>query len=797
MSRGQLRIYLGAAPGVGKSCAMLAEGQRRHARGTDVVIGLVETHGRRLTAQMAESLEVVPRRAMSYRGAEFTEMDTGAILARRPQVALVDELAHTNVPGCRNAKRWQDVDELLEAGMDVVTTLNVQHLESLNDVVAQITGTRQRETLPDEVARRADQIELVDMTAEALRRRMVHGNIYPPDRIEAALSHYFRPGNLTALRELAMLWLADRVEEGLQRYRAAHGIAAPWETRERILVGVAGVRGEEAVIRRAARIAAQTPGSDLIAAHVAPDDGTAVGEPAILAAHRDLAISLGASYQQIPGSDVAQALLQFAQAENITQMVIGTGRRGRLLALLTGEDIGTRVTHLSGAIDVHHVSREGGRRPNLPSLARSLAGAPPRGIPYLLMTLAALAAALLAAFYLIPPPWPVSLARRVEVLVLAITVLVAVSAALAVQRAARQAARTAQASAEATVLTRLAASVLRGHGAPALLEEMRQVFGLAAVSLLERDQHAARPQARWYVVASAGEQPPEGPAADVAVPAGDSLMLAGRGRVLSPGELRVLRACAARVGTALARHRAELVEAGAEERAAERRARAAVLAATSRDAQEQLALAEQSLVSLAGADPAQDPAERAALITAARRAVRRLGRLVDDLREFSRLHVGAVETYLRPVELDDVLAVSVAELGPGGHHVALRLPEDLPDVIADADLLSRTLTSLTADALHRSPPKCPPVVSAAARADRVEIRIADRGTAWYPDGDGDSLSLRLALDLTEAIGGTLRCEDPAGGGRTVVITLPAAAGRPPGQPAARAPSAPGPVAQPD
>ncbi len=260
---------------------------------------------------------------MRYRGGVFTEMDLDAVLARRPQVALIDELAHTNVPGCRNEKRWQDVDELLAAGIDVVTTLNIQHLESLNDVVAQITGTQQRETLPDEVARRADQIELVDMTAEALRRRMVHGNVYPPDRIEAALTHYFRPGNLTALRELALLWVADRTEEGLQRYRADHGITAPWETRERILVGITGVRGEEAVIRRAARIAARTPGSELLAVHVISGDAVAAGDRRLLTDHRELAISLGASYQEIADGDVARALLRFARAENVNQMVIG------------------------------------------------------------------------------------------------------------------------------------------------------------------------------------------------------------------------------------------------------------------------------------------------------------------------------------------------------------------------------------------------------------------------------------------------------------------------------------------
>ena len=215
--QGQLRVYLGAAPGVGKTYKMLEEGQRRAERGTDVAVGYVETHGRPHTEAMLGDLETVARRSVTYRGATFTEMDVDAILARRPEVVLVDELAHTNVPGSRNAKRWQDIEELLDAGITVITTVNIQHLESINDVVQQITGVPQRETVPDQIVRRAEQIELVDMTPEALTRRMAHGNVYQLDKIDAALSNYFRPGNLTALRELALLWLADAVEENLQR----------------------------------------------------------------------------------------------------------------------------------------------------------------------------------------------------------------------------------------------------------------------------------------------------------------------------------------------------------------------------------------------------------------------------------------------------------------------------------------------------------------------------------------------------------------------------------------------------
>ena len=449
MARGQLRIYLGAAPGVGKTYTMLAEAQRRHARGADVVVGLLETHGRKMTAAMAEGLEIVPRRTMTHRGAIFTEMDLDAVLARHPEVALVDELAHTNVPGCRNPKRWQDVDELLDAGINVISTLNIQHLESLNDVAMQVTGVEQHEKLPDEIARRADQIELVDMTPEALRRRMVHGNVYPPNRVDAALTHYFRPGNLTALRELALLWLADRVEEGLQRYRAEHGIATPWETRERIVVAVAGEEDDQKVIRRAARIAARTPGSDLLAVHVVSDDGLAAGHDAALEAQRALVTSLGGSFRLLPGADVADALLSFARAENATQMVLGASRRSRLLTLIAGKSIPTRLARRAEHIDVHLVSRRGTAE---------------RGH---------WSAQVLTAFHY----------------------------------------RKAQAerdSAQAAALTRLAGCVLRGHDdLPALLEEMRQISGLAAVSLLEWRQNGSG--RACYVVASAGEQPPEGP----------------------------------------------------------------------------------------------------------------------------------------------------------------------------------------------------------------------------------------------------------------------------------------------
>ena len=329
MPIGQLRVYLGAAPGVGKTYKMLEEGHRRAARGTDVVIGYVECHGRRHTEARIGDLEVIGRQTVNYRGSAFTELDLDAILARRPEVALIDELAHTNVPGARNAKRWQDIQQLLAAGITVITTVNIQHLESLNDVVHQITGVPQRETVPDEIVRRAEQIELVDMTPEALRRRMAHGNIYQPERIDASLGNYFRVGNLTALRELALLWLADKVDDQLDRYRAEHNIQRTWEARERVVVALTGGPEGDTIIRRAARISARTKGADLLAVHVARNDGLAGASPAHLARQRVLVESLGGTYHQVVGNDIPAALLDFARGVNATQLVLGASRRGR------------------------------------------------------------------------------------------------------------------------------------------------------------------------------------------------------------------------------------------------------------------------------------------------------------------------------------------------------------------------------------------------------------------------------------------------------------------------------------
>ncbi|CAN5212552.1 hypothetical protein BH11ACT7_BH11ACT7_19360 [soil metagenome] len=354
--RGELRIYLGAAPGVGKTFAMLGEAHRRLERGTDLVAAVVETHGRRKTAELLDGIETVPPRYVDYRGATFAELDVAAVIERHPEVVLVDELAHTNTPGSKNPKRWQDIEELLDAGITVISTVNVQHLESLNDVVAQITGIEQQETVPDAVVRSAQQIELVDVAPEALRRRLSHGNVYAPDRIDAALSNYFRQGNLTALRELALLWLADQVDAALAKYRADHQISETWEARERAVVAVTGGPESETLVRRASRIASKSS-AELMVVHVVRGDGLSGVSAPQMGSIRELATSLGATLHTVVGEDVPTALLDFARARNATQLVIGTSRRSRW-ARIFDEGIGAKTVQQSGKIDVHMVTHE-------------------------------------------------------------------------------------------------------------------------------------------------------------------------------------------------------------------------------------------------------------------------------------------------------------------------------------------------------------------------------------------------------------------------------------------------------
>ena len=774
--RGQLRIYLGAAAGAGKTFDMLSEGHRRLERGADVVVAFVETHGRPHTAALLEGLEIIPRATIPYRGATFEEMDLDAVLARKPEIALVDEFAHTNVPGSRHAKRWEDVEELLAAGIEVISNVNIQHLESLNDVVQKITGVPQRETVPDAMVRAADQVELVDITPEALRRRMAHGNIYPPEKIDAALTNYFRTGNLTALRELALLWLADKVDEGLQRYRAQHGIQGTWEARERVVVALTGGQEGETLIRRGARIAARSTGGDLLAVHVTRSDGLTGADPAALAEQRRLTESLGGTYHQVVGDDIPEALLSFARAENATQLVLGASRRSWLSALLTGPGFGARTIRGSGDIDVHIVTHaqmgrgrglpraRGGltRRRQLmgyllavalcPLLTLVLAGL--RGqlnlisdvLAFLVAVivvalvggfvpaiLVAIAGSLLLNYYFTPPLHLWTIAEANNALALGVFVVVALLVSSVVDRAARRTRQAARASAESELLVTTAGNVLRGQRAlEALLDRVREAFGMESVTLLEcgtiPGTAAHGPTTGWHAVAHSGEPPVARPSdADAEVPVAETLVLALRGRSLPATDRRVLGAFAAYAAVALEQQRLAAEAAEARPIAEADRMRTALLAAVSHDLRTPLASAKAAVTSLRSHEVTWDPEDRDELLATADESLDRLAHLVDNLLDMSRLQAGALSVFPRPAGLDDIVARALDDLGTPRAAVKVDIPDSLPEVRVDPAILERVIVNLTQNALRYSPAGTPPLLAASALGDRVELRVVDRG----------------------------------------------------------------------
>jgi two-component system sensor histidine kinase KdpD len=349
--RASLRVYLGAAPGVGKTYAMLSEGQRRRNRGTDVAVGFVQTYGRPLTIEMLEGLEVTPPKLVDYRGTSFEELDTEAVVARHPEVVLIDELAHTNIPGSVRAKRWEDVFDVLAEGIAVVTTVNVQHLASLNDVVARITGIRQQETIPDWVLDLADQVELVDMSPHALQRRMMHGNVYPDARkTELALRRFFTMENLTALRELALMRVANQVdEELLGRWSKPE---TP-ETRERVVVCVSQPDVSESLIRRGARITSRAHG-DLLVVHVAGHEDPT--NAAWIDRTDRLVRELGGEFEVLKAEDPVEAVLGYAYRQKVTQILVGESLRSRWQELLRGSFVNELIRRSSN-IDIHVIAR--------------------------------------------------------------------------------------------------------------------------------------------------------------------------------------------------------------------------------------------------------------------------------------------------------------------------------------------------------------------------------------------------------------------------------------------------------
>ncbi|MEH0417961.1 sensor histidine kinase [Streptomyces sp. B21-083] len=830
MGRGKLRIYLGAAPGVGKTYAMLSEAHRRVERGTDCVVAFVEHHGRTRTEVMLHGLEQIPRKELPYRGAVFTEMDVDAVLARRPRIALVDELPHTNIPGSRNTKRWQDVEELLAAGIDVISTVNIQHLESLGDVVESITGVRQQETVPDEVVRRADQIELVDMSPQSLRRRMAHGNIYKSDKVDAALANYFRPGNLTALRELALLWVADRVDEYLTEYRSEHQVSRIWGSRERIVVGLTGGPEGRTLIRRAARLAEKGAGGEVMAVYVARSDGLTNASPKELAVQRTLVEDLGGTFHHVVGDDVPVALLDFARGVNATQIVLGVSRR-KTWQYVFGPGVGATVARDSGPdLDVHLITHdEAGKGRGLPvargaRLGRArivwgwlvgvagpvclalLLNAVDLGLAndmllFLALTVAAallgglypaLASAavgsLLLNYYYTPPYHRLTIANPKNIVALVIFFGVAVSVASVVDLAARRTHQAARLRAESEILSFLAGSVLRGETSlEALLDRVRETFGMDSVALLERVSDVDP----WTCAGSVGTRQvvarPED--ADVDMPVGDHMALALSGRVLPAADRRVLAAFAAQAAVVLDRRRLQSQADQARTLAEGNRIRTALLAAVSHDLRTPLAGIKAAVSSLRSDDVAWSEEDRAELLAGIEDGADRLDHLVGNLLDMSRLQTGTVNPLIREIDLDEVVPMALG--GVPEDSVELDIPETLPMVAVDPGLLERSVANLVENAVKYSPDGETVLVAASAIAERVEVRVVDRGPGVpdeakdrifepfqrygdAPRGAGVGLGLAVARGFAEAMGGTLQAEDTPGGGLSMVLTVRAA-----------------------
>ncbi|MDQ0757528.1 two-component system sensor histidine kinase KdpD [Streptomyces canus] len=819
MARGKFRIYLGAAPGVGKTYAMLSEAHRRVERGTDCVVAFLEHHNRPRTEVMLHGLEQIPRKELEYRGSVFTEMDVDAVLARHPQLALVDELAHTNIPGSRNAKRWQDVEEPLAAGIDVVSTVNIQHLESLGDTVESITGVRQQETVPDEVVRRADQIELVDMSPQALRRRMAHGNIYKADKVDAALSNYFRPGNLTALRELALLWVADRVDAYLTEYGSEHRVSKIWGSRERIVVGLTGGPEGRTLIRRAARLAEKGAGGEVLAVYIARSNGLTNASPKELAVQRTLVEDLGGTFHHVIGDDVSSALLDFARGVNATQIVLGVSRR-RGWQYVFGPGVGATVARESGPdLDVHLITHdEAGKGRGLP-VARGarlgrvriiwgwLAGMAGPALLTLLLTnvdadlglandmllfltltvaaallgglLPALASAAFGSFllnyYFTLPLHRLTIADPKNIVALVVFFAVAVSVASVVDLAARRTHQAARLRAESEILSFLAGSVLRGEtNLEALLERMRETFGMESVALLERQSDVTP----WICAGSVGPQPCQYPEdADVDMPVGDHMALALSGRVLPASDRRILAAFAAQAAVVLDRQRLQSKADQAKELAEGNRIRTALLAAVSHDLRTPLAGIKAAVSSLRSDDVAWSEEDQAELLKAIEEGADRLDHLVGNLLDMSRLQTGTVAPLIREIDLDEVVPMALG--GVPEDSVERDIPETLPMVAVDPGLLERSVANLVENAVKYSPADERVLVAASAMADRVEVRVVDRGPGIpdeakdrifepfqrygdAPRGAGVGLGLAVARGFAEAMGGTLNAEDTPG-----------------------------------
>jgi two-component system sensor histidine kinase KdpD len=863
--QGKLKVFFGAAAGVGKTFAMLEAARELRADGADVVAGYVETHGRAETEALLEGLEVLPPLMVDYRGTTLRELDLDAALARRPAVLLVDELAHTNAPGSRHAKRWQDVLELLDAGIDVFTAVNVQHVESLNDVVAKITGVVVRETVPDSVLERADEVELIDLPPDHLLERLREGKVYVPDQAREALESFFRKGNLIALRELALRRTAERVDAEMRVYRREHGVDAIWPAAERLLVCV-GPSPSSARLVRAAKRQADRLDAPWIALNVETPAQLALPEEARdqIVEHMRLAEQLGAETVTVSGHKMSEEILALARARNVTRIIIGKPTRSLWKRIAIGSIVDALVEG-SGDIDVDVISGVGEPagtvRPrrrlqvtDWPGYLHSLAvvagataiaglmfpifGSTTLVMVYLLgvvivatrhgrgpSLLASLLSVAAFDFFFVPPYWTFTVSDTEYLLTFAVMLLVALVISGLTVRMRQQAEAARDRERRTAALYAMSRELASTRGVDELLKIARRhiadVFGAQVAVLLPGadGQLAARGDssselviedrdaavARWVYEhrqpaglgtatlpgATALHLPliaPRGPLGVLAIRPADP------DAVDAPDHLHQLETFANQ--TALAIERALLADEAQEAgvRIEAERLRSSILATVSHDLRTPLSTITGAASTLLESSDRLDARTQRELLESVREEADRLGRLVQNLLEMTRLESGAVQIRREPHPVEEVIGAALSRLGKrlADRRVTTSVPADLPLVLIDDVLIEQVLVNLLDNALKYTPARTPLFIRAVATDRGVTVEVADRGPglprgeedrvfekfyrAAPGGGRGAGLGLAICRGIIDAHGGRIWAHNVPEGGVAFLFTLPIAEG---------------------
>lgn len=799
-------MYLGAAAGVGTTCAMLDEAIRRQGRGTDVMIGCVRTHGRPFTQDRLGRLGGI--------GAPPDELDVDAVLRARPAVVLVDELARRNPPTAVRSHRWQDVDVLLDAGIDVITTVTVQQIGSLADPVRAIVGRSPEDTVPDEFLGRTDQIELVDISPEAIRRRIAHGNVFGPDDLRPEDADLFNSTAFAELRSLMMFWMADRLTAGPGDLRNA---------REKVVVAVTDSPNADVLLRRAARLA-QRSRAPMVGVHVR----RAAGEDDPRRAERRRRVEqLGGAYHELVGDDVAATLLAFADTEGATQLVLGTtGRTGRFRSVRP--TVVDEVIRRATTVDVHVVSTDeratgdgvwSGRRSlstRRQLIAAAIGGAGLAALTWILADarddlsvatslslyllavvaitaaggavpglLAAVAAPLLANWFLIPPYHTFRIADGENVLELVVFLSVAAIVSSFVSISARRAVEAERARREAATLASLTVSGQLDLP-DVVVEQLRRAFHLDGVAVLAPGDEPMQ------VLASAGDAPHRPSDADDVQPLSSGFVVVTRGPALGADDHRVMRAFLGQLSRALEQQRLREIAAEAEALARADELRTAMLRAVSHDLRSPLASIKASVSSMRQPDVEWPTEARDDFLASIEDETDRLTSIVTNLLDLSRLEAGVLRPVLRSTSMEEIVPAALHAVGAAGDRVVIELPPDLPEVQTDPALLDRVMANLVGNALRWSPPGRRVRVQAHRTGSDVQVHVIDHGpgipaaqraVVVQPfhrlDDSGASGGLGLGLAIADrfvaAVGGSLELRDTPGGGLTAVVILPVAA----------------------